>query len=108
MIVDHDVGILYQKACILQVLPNWFHTEIALFTSGNQHLTKWLPLYRLCSDAPEISYVWLWKPFQPYTQGLPLQDMSYISFVHISTGIPLPTRHPLLPSQTSTLSELKK
>jgi hypothetical protein len=88
------------------VLPDRFHAAIALLPSDDQHLTKWAPHVGLCAGALNIPYVVLWRPFQPHTQGLLLQQKSYKSFVPVSNGIPLPTGHPLWPLQTSTFSSL--
>jgi hypothetical protein len=85
-----------------------FRAQIAQLPSNDQHLTNWLPLVRLYSVTPEITYVLLWKLFKPHTQGPPLQHESYESYVHITDGIPLPTGHPLWPSQTLTFSVLEK
>ena len=39
IVVVHDVGIIYQKACVQQVLPIGFRSPIAQLPSANQHLT---------------------------------------------------------------------
>jgi hypothetical protein len=85
-----------------------FCAPIAQLPSDDQHLTKWLLHVMLYPGSPEIGCILLWKPFQPHTQGPPLQHNFYESFVHIADGIPLPTGHPLWPSQRSTFSVLEK
>jgi hypothetical protein len=88
--------------------PDGFRALITQLASDDQHLTKSCLLVGLCSGAPEIAYVWLWKPFQPHTQGPHLQHKSYESCVRVTDGIPLPTGHPLWPLQTSTFSIREK
>jgi hypothetical protein len=89
-------------------MPDGLWATIVQLSTDDQHLFKRLPLVGLCSGAPEIAYVLLWQPFQPHTQGLPLQPKSYKSFVRVTDGIHLPTVHPLWPSKTLTLSHHKK
>ena len=81
---------------------------VANTTSDEHDLTKWFPLARLLSGVPDIAYVLWGKPFQPYTQGPPLKQESYESFVRVTDGIPSPTHHLLWPSQTLTFSVLEK
>jgi len=85
-----------------------FCTPIAHLPSDDRHLTKWLPLVGLYSGAPEIACILLGKPFQPHRQGPALLYESYECYVHVTDGIPLPTGHPLWPSQTSTFSVVEK
>jgi len=52
------------------VSVNGFCTAIVQLPSDNQDLINWLPFVALCSGAPEIAYVLLWKPFSaPYTRA---------------------------------------
>jgi hypothetical protein len=77
-------------------------------SSDGQYLAKWLLPAGLYSGAPEIACILLRKPFQPHTQGPPLQHESYESFVPVTDEIPLPTGHVLWPSQNSIFCVLKK
>jgi len=81
--VAHDVGIIYLQACISLASLERFRTPHALFPSDDQHLSKWLLLVGLYSGAPEIGNDLLWNPFQPHSQGPPLQHESYESFVRV-------------------------
>jgi len=96
------------KTLRLTAVSWWICTPITQLPSDDQHLTKWLPLVGLYSGAPEIASVLLGKLFQPHTQGPPLPYESYESCVRVNDGIPLPTGHPLWPSQTSTFSVVEK
>jgi hypothetical protein len=102
MVVAHDAGIIYRKACISQMSLDGFRAPIARQPSIEQHLTMWLLLAGHYSGAPEIACILLRKPFQPHPQGPPLQHESYESFVLIHERILLPTGHLLWHSQTST------
>jgi len=76
--------------------------------SDDQHLTKWLLLAGVYSGAPEIACTLMRKLFQPHTQGVPLQRESDELFVRVTDRFLLPPGHPLMPSQTLTLSVLEK
>jgi hypothetical protein len=76
--------------------------------SDGQHLTKWLLLVGLDSEAPEIACVFLLNPSQPHTQGPRLQYESYESSVPITAGLPLPTGYPDWPAQCLTFSVPEK
>jgi hypothetical protein len=90
------------------VLLDAFLAPIAQLPSVDHHLTKLLLLVGLSSGAPVNNYVLLEKPFQPHTQGLPLQPESYKSFVRITNEIRLPTGLQFCPSQTLTFPVLEK
>jgi hypothetical protein len=81
---------------------------MAQLPSDDQHLTQWLLLVGLCSGALYITYILLWKPFQPYTQQPQVQQESYESFVHVTDGILLPSRYQFWSLQSSTFSVLEK
>jgi hypothetical protein len=90
------------------VSPDGFRATIALLNFDNQHRSKSWLLVRLCTGAPDVAYVWLWKPFERHTQQRQLPQKSYESDVRVTDVIPFPTGHPLWPSQTSTFCVCKK
>jgi hypothetical protein len=84
-----------------------FRVPITQLHSDDQHLTMWLLLVGIILSRLEIACVLLWKPFQPYVQGRPLQHESDESCLRVTDAIPLPRGRPLWPSQTSTCSVLE-
>jgi hypothetical protein len=104
--VAHNVGTILRKASGSQVSIDGFRVPNPILPCDNQHVAKLLLRAGLYSGAPAISYVLLWKLFQPQTHEPRLEHGSYECFIHATHRILLLTSHLLWPSQSTTYTVL--